>query len=674
MANEKLSIELTAKIDGLRDSFNQAIREVNSYDKETKAKLASVDKGFAQLANDIDKAMSSASVSTSKASSQITKSLAQAAQATAAGGKSIKSGSDQAANALTNLGRVAQDAPFGFIGIQNNLNPLLESFQRLKAETGSSGAALKALGQSLIGPAGIGIALSVVSSAIILYQQYQQRANKTIENAKKTTDDYINTLDQLSQVQLKGAQNAQRELTELASLYQISQDATISIRQRKDAVDELQSQYPAYFANIKDETILNGGAKEAYDRLTTAIIATARARAAQDLITKNSSKQLENEQKLIDLESDRVKKANELALAKKREAQNVGNSDIQTGSAADAIAAAKASQSLKGIIKEQGQIKAENNKLDQENLRLTEQITKEVKKGADLAGKVGDLKKVKIEAPKIGKLGTGGIFGDLGLKAFENINLSIITKPLKEIRTETEFAVAALKGNFDYTSQQIEDFVSKYGRSAVELLDIAQKFNSDFNQIAFGGITDTLSSLGSAIGESFANGSNILEAAGQSLLSSLGGILVEFGKLTLAAGVAATALGQALRNPLNPANAALAIGAGAALIAIGSAIKAFSGKVGKSNSSGGAGKTDSKSIPQFASGVQNFGGGLALVGERGPELVNLPTGSSVIPTGRTERMMRGSNSSVVVGGEMRISMRELVVALRREEKLLGRLG
>lgn len=36
-------------------------------------------------------------------------------------------------------------------------------------------------------------------------------------------------------------------------------------------------------------------------------------------------------------------------------------------------------------------------------------------------------------------------------------------------------------------------------------------------------------------------------------------------------------------------------------------------------------------IPRFANGVQNFGGGLAVVGERGAELVHLPKGSSVIP-------------------------------------------
>ena len=38
-------------------------------------------------------------------------------------------------------------------------------------------------------------------------------------------------------------------------------------------------------------------------------------------------------------------------------------------------------------------------------------------------------------------------------------------------------------------------------------------------------------------------------------------------------------------------------------------------------------------IPGFADGVQNFGGGPAVVGERGPELVNLPRGSSVTPNG-----------------------------------------
>jgi len=51
-----------------------------------------------------------------------------------------------------------------------------------------------------------------------------------------------------------------------------------------------------------------------------------------------------------------------------------------------------------------------------------------------------------------------------------------------------------------------------------------------------------------------------------------------------------------------------------------------------------------KPIPAFAGGVDNFGGGLALVGERGAELVNLPRGSSVIPNNQIDN----SVGSVIV--------------------------
>ena len=39
-------------------------------------------------------------------------------------------------------------------------------------------------------------------------------------------------------------------------------------------------------------------------------------------------------------------------------------------------------------------------------------------------------------------------------------------------------------------------------------------------------------------------------------------------------------------------------------------------------------------LPGLANGTSNFAGGLAIVGEQGPELVDLPTGSAVIPNDR----------------------------------------
>ena len=77
--------------------------------------------------------------------------------------------SADATNALTNVSRVAQDASYGFIGIANNLNPLLESFQRLSKESGGAGGALKSMVAGLTGPAGIGLALGVASSLIISF-------------------------------------------------------------------------------------------------------------------------------------------------------------------------------------------------------------------------------------------------------------------------------------------------------------------------------------------------------------------------------------------------------------------------------------------------------------------------------------------------------------------------
>lgn len=52
-------------------------------------------------------------------------------------------------------------------------------------------------------------------------------------------------------------------------------------------------------------------------------------------------------------------------------------------------------------------------------------------------------------------------------------------------------------------------------------------------------------------------------------------------------------------------------------------------------------------IPGFATGVRNFQGGLAVVGEQGPELVSLPQGANVYTNGESKRM--GSNTTVHIG-------------------------
>jgi hypothetical protein len=298
-------------------------------------------------------------------------------------------GSNQAAFALQNLGRVAQDAPFGFIGIQNNLNPLLESFQRLKAETGTTSGAFKALGQSLIGPAGLGIALSVVSAGILFYQQYQQRANRETEKSKKTNEDYAASLEAVSRIQLVGAQNSVKEITELKNLFDAYENANLPLSQRKDAYSELQKQYPSYFGNLKFEEQASDKVKAAYDKLSQSIIATGRARAGIDLITKNEQKKLENEQKIVDLQTE----GNVLSVKKSgllKTSTELQRTSTREGAGVSQLVQANSVQGdINENLKIQNQIKNENKKIDEDNLRITQSINAEVLKGAKITGDVG---------------------------------------------------------------------------------------------------------------------------------------------------------------------------------------------------------------------------------------------------------------------------------------------
>jgi predicted PurR-regulated permease PerM len=76
----------------------------------------------------------------------------------------LPSASNQANQALLNSGRVLQDLNYGFIGVANNLNPLLESFQRLGERSKEAGSSIgKELVSALTGPAGIGVALSAAT-------------------------------------------------------------------------------------------------------------------------------------------------------------------------------------------------------------------------------------------------------------------------------------------------------------------------------------------------------------------------------------------------------------------------------------------------------------------------------------------------------------------------------
>lgn len=65
-------------------------------------------------------------------------------------------------------------------------------------------------------------------------------------------------------------------------------------------------------------------------------------------------------------------------------------------------------------------------------------------------------------------------------------------------------------------------------------------------------------------------------------------------------------------------------------------------------------ETATNNVPKYALGTNDAKGGLSLVGERGPELVNIPQGSQVVPTEKTKELL--SQRNTVSGDNINITI------------------
>ena len=624
--------------------------------------MADLSVGIGADIKGLNAGLAAANKEISNFSTNAQKNLSRFDNSVKSGGQSLQSfsaGSNRAGFALQNLGRVAQDAPFGFIGIQNNLNPLLESFQQLRKESGSNSAALKALGQSLIGPAGLGIALSVVGAAILFYQQYQQKSRKETGAAAKENLTYVETLDAVRGALLKGAQDAQKEIASLETLFRATRNTTLSITERNKAVDTLQAKFPAYFGNLTNEQVLTDKGSEAYGRLKNALIQVAQARAAENKIAQLASRQLENEQKITD---ERIK--NQKLLLKQQSEVDKAFNNATSGSTRDggALSDVVKLSSAKTKVAESDKIifdlNTDNAKILKQQLDLVSKINQITAQSGvnpfndglkEANNKLKELNSTRVKATAIKADFT---FDTLGLfniqeeinKATGQNSLKIKIKPVLEI--DTVFS--------DFELQTIESL---------------KRFNDNASQIINGGIADTFGGLAAAIGGGLASGADIASQLGSVLLTSIGNIAIQLGQLAIGVGIGVKGIKTALMS-LNPV---LAIAAGAALVALGSFVKGAASNIGSGGSSGGANGTR---IPGFATGVTNFKGGLAMVGERGPELLNLPTGSNVITNQNTNKLInsRGSSGSTTFIPDVRISGQDLVVVFNKAIQTSKRRG
>jgi hypothetical protein len=210
----------------------------------------------------------------------------------------LKSGTGQANVALVNFGRVVQDAPFGLIGIANNIDPLLSSFQQLRKETGSNATAFKALASSLSGPAGLAIAVSSITSLFIAFGPQISNFFLGISSTEKAIQDISGA----------SAESFRKAQIEFGRLSDVITNSSSSYTQQKDALDKINSSLKEYGVEITNVAAFQKNAAtigilysqiKAEEARNTALAAASAKAYAEELQAQNKTQKFAGQETLL---------------------------------------------------------------------------------------------------------------------------------------------------------------------------------------------------------------------------------------------------------------------------------------------------------------------------------------------------------------------------------------
>lgn len=243
---------------------------------------------------------------------------------------------------------------------------------------------------------------------------------------------------------------------------------------------------------------------------------------------------------------------------------------------------------------------ADEKAMQQERVRImTEQFNMgEKRDDADLALQENIAKLNEIEAASLDTIRgmirerkklTGEIENEaeavMKLRLAESKDL----KPIKALSIASPELVEFETGKLERSALKINAI---FGDVKSTVMDFSAAFNESMNGIAVG--------FGESLGEMLA-GTGTLGDIGKVVLGSLADLAIQVGKIAIGVGLATFGIKAALQS-LNPV---LAIGAGVALVALGSAAKGALSKAG----SGGGGTFSSASTGGYGGGTTNVAPG-----------------------------------------------------------------
>ena len=594
MANPKIEVEIGAVIDGLRKGFGESVKIIETLEKQ---------------ALDLDKALRAATDLPT-----IQNLNSQLAQTKSALSQLKNSGIDPLTKATSNynsvgvdFARIIQDAPFGIIGVGNNITQLASSFQVLKNSTGSTKAALTQAFSSIFSSGNaLILGISLLTTAFTILQQ--QGFFKTEDAAKSLADqldEYKKTLNETTQAQLEGAASADKEIVKINALRTVIENETLTREKRLAAVKQLKEEAPSIFKNLSDEQILAGQVGDSYARLTQILIARATAASGINKIVALADeeriileKNAETLAKIADFEEKAVKNRN----AGQKELAIINENQVR-------------------FLKEQNPEIQRLVAIEAERVKLTGLVNNNLAQSVDYSDKSvksTDANKLALDRYKDSwdEFNLAQESANLLAQKF-SLTQDELGKKIQQVFAEVKPVEVKIKTDV-VLDEDIPDqlpFIDRLLESLnpkrfTEFEERTAQFATTMLSILDSGLGNAFVDLGQSIGEALATGGNVLASVGKSLLGSVGKLLGDFGKQLIAFGVAGLAYSSLIKSlftdPVTAApKAGLAIAAGVALVALSGAIS--SGL--KSNSGGGGGGGGGSSV-----GSSGVGGGSSFVG------------------------------------------------------------
>jgi hypothetical protein len=195
---------------------------------------------------------------------------------------------------LLETGRLASDVNFGFTAIANNLSQVVTLFSSFVRTSDGVKGAFKELGKSIMGTGGLLIGIQLIIGLL-------PRLDALIKDLRSRTLD-------LSDVFKDAGEGVSDVSGSFESYIRILQDSTASEKNKKNAIEALNQEFPEFVDNLKDADISMNDIKNSTEAATEqidlqreAIVKLAKSRAAQAEIDKIAAQQ---NQDFIDLENE----------------------------------------------------------------------------------------------------------------------------------------------------------------------------------------------------------------------------------------------------------------------------------------------------------------------------------------------------------------------------------